>query len=92
MQDPERYERAKKRVRQIKGFYIHATVYVLVNALLVIINLGVSRGEFWFFWPLAGWGIGLAAHGIAVFGLGGLWGPEWEQRKIKEIVEKGDSR
>jgi len=92
MQDPERYERARKRVLQIKGFYIHATVYVLVNALLAMINLETSRGEIWFLWPLFGWGIGLAAHGVAVFGFGGLWGPEWEERKIREIVEKGDSR
>jgi len=88
MDDPERYRRAKKRVGQIKGFYIHATVFALVNALLVVINLRTSPGDLWFLWPMAGWGIGLVAHGMAVFGLGGLWGPEWEQRKIKEMVEK----
>jgi carbon starvation protein CstA len=92
MDDAGDYDRAKRRVRQIKGFYIHATVFVLVNALLLIINMTGSRGEIWFVWPLFGWGIGLAAHGIAVFGLGGLWGPEWEERKIKEMVEKNRSR
>jgi hypothetical protein len=92
MQDPERYERARRRVRQIKGFYIHASIYVLINCLLAIINWGTSRGEVWFYWPLFGWGIGLAAHAIAVFGLGGVWGPEWEERKIREMLEKGDSQ
>jgi hypothetical protein len=92
MQDPQRYESARKRVRQLKGFYIHATVFVWVNALLAIINLATSRGQIWFIWPLAGWGIGLAAHWVAVFGVGGLWGPEWEERKIKEIVDKGGPR
>ncbi|HEX4584325.1 MAG TPA: 2TM domain-containing protein [Burkholderiaceae bacterium] len=92
MDDTEAYERARRRVRQIKGFYIHATVYVLVNALLAVINLGTSHGEVWFVWPLFGWGIGLAAHGISVFGAGGLWGQEWEERKIKEIVEKNRAR
>jgi hypothetical protein len=91
MDDIEAYERARKRVHQIKGFYVHATVYVLVNALLAIINLATSRGEVWFLWPLFGWGIGLAAHGFSIFGLGGLWGQEWEDRKIKEIVEKNRS-
>ena len=88
MDDQESYNRARRRVRQIKGFYIHATIYVLVNALLIAINLGTSRGEVWFFWPLLGWGIGLAVHGLSVFGLGGLWGKEWEERKIKEIIDK----
>jgi hypothetical protein len=39
MDDQEIYHRAKRRVGQIKGFYVHATVYVLVNALLISINL-----------------------------------------------------
>jgi hypothetical protein len=92
MDETEAYERARKQVRQIKGFYLHAMVYVLVNALLTFINLTTSRGELWFYWPLFGWGIGLLAHGVSVFGFGGLWGKEWEDRKIKEIVEKNRSR
>jgi hypothetical protein len=92
MDNQEEYERARKRVRQIKGFYIHATVFVLVNVFLVILNLATTRREIWFFWPLFGWGIGLVAHGIAVFGFGGLWGREWEERKIKQIVERNRPR
>jgi hypothetical protein len=74
MDDQEIYRRAKRRVGQIKGFYVHATVYVLVNALLIIINLLTSPDRLWFFYPLLGWGIGLAAHGLSVFGLGGFLG------------------
>ena len=92
MDDQDSYNRARARVRQIRGFYIHATVFVLVNALLLAINLGNAHANIWFFWPLFGWGIGLAAHGIAVFGFGGLWGPEWEERKIQQILEKRRSR
>jgi 2TM domain-containing protein len=88
MDEQEAYHRAKRRVGQIKGFYIHATVYVLVNALLITINLLTSGDQIWFFYPLLGWGIGLVAHGLSVFGLGGFLGSEWEERKIKEIVEK----
>ncbi|MCI0513202.1 2TM domain-containing protein, partial [candidate division KSB1 bacterium] len=42
----------------------------------------------WFYWPLLGWGIGVLSHGIAIFGLGGYLGKDWEDRKIKEIMEK----
>jgi 2TM domain len=34
----QRYERARARVQAIKGFYIHASVFVVVNLGLFIIN------------------------------------------------------
>jgi len=92
MDDQEIYNRAKRRVAQIKGFYIHATVYVLVNAVLIGINLLTAPDQIWFFWSLIGWGIGLAAHGLSVYGLGGFLGAEWEERKIQEIIAKRRSQ
>jgi 2TM domain len=47
------------------GFEIHVVVYVLVNALLLIINLLNRDGGLWFFYPLIGWGIGLTIHYLA---------------------------
>ncbi len=47
------------------GFVIHATVYVAVNILLVVIWALTWTGFPWFVFPLLGWGIGLAAHGAA---------------------------
>jgi len=92
MDDQQRYQQARARVRHIKGFYIHATVYVLVNAFLIMVNLATSPSTRWSTWPLLGWGIGLGAHALAVFGLGGLWGSDWEQRKIQELLDKGKPR
>jgi 2TM domain len=41
----QRYERAHARVQALKGFYIHATVFVLVNiGLFVITCLRRERG------------------------------------------------
>lgn len=51
------------------GFYIHLTVYLAINALLMGINFATSPEHFWFYWPLLGWGIGLLAHALAVFAL-----------------------
>lgn len=49
-----------------QGFRAHATSYVLVMALLVMIWLMTSPGGyFWPMWPMLGWGIGLASHGLA---------------------------
>src|SRR5207253_2255839 len=44
------------------GFRIHATVYVAVNLMLVLIWAITGAGYPWFLFPLAAWGVGLAAH------------------------------
>ena len=50
------------------GFYIHLTVFVLVNALLVGVNLLTSPEHLWFQWPLIGWGLGILLHiGLLAF-------------------------
>jgi 2TM domain len=87
-QDQQSYQRAHARVQALKGFYIHATVFVLVNIGLFIINL-LTGGGWWFYWPLIGWGIGLGAHALGVFGFGGRpWGREWEERKTREFMDQ----
>ena len=37
----------------------------IVNGGLLAINLLSSPGHWWFYWPMLGWGIGLAAHDFA---------------------------
>ena len=70
----QRYDRARARVQAIKGFYIHASAYVLVNIVLLVINVLVGGG-WWFYWPLLGWGVGLGVHALAVFGFSVAAGP-----------------
>jgi len=72
-------ERARKRIKEIKGFYVHLTVYVLVNlfisifSIIMITSEGIPLKEAlfnfgvtstWFFW-----GIGLFFHGLKVFSI-----------------------
>ena len=86
MDEQTKYQEAKKQVDEIKGFYFHLISYVLVNVFLIVINLLTSPEYLWFFWPLLGWGIGLVIHAFSVFG--GFMGKSWEERKIKEIIER----
>jgi 2TM domain len=66
--NPENLDRiARKRAGAKLGFYIHAAVFVVVNLALFVINGQATPARLWFFWPLGGWGIGLAFHGLAVF-------------------------
>ncbi|MCD4690500.1 2TM domain-containing protein [bacterium] len=88
MENSAKYERARKRVEELKEFYTHLLTYVIVNAFLIVLNLMTSPGYYWVKWPLLGWGLGLAIHAGTVFIPGACWGRAWEERKIKELVEK----
>lgn len=86
-------ERAKKRVQEIKGYYKHLASYVLVNAFLIAVNyFDLEPGEtFWEFSTFSVaffWGIGLFFHTINVFGRNFLLGEDWEEKKIKEIMDR----
>jgi hypothetical protein len=78
------YQRAQKRVKEIKSFYGNLISYCIVIPALIIINLMTSPDDIWFYFPMLGWGIGLAAHGMNVFAIG----KNWEERKIRELLEK----
>ncbi|WP_437930538.1 2TM domain-containing protein [Sorangium sp. So ce291] len=56
--------RAAIVARRRKGFRSHLFSFVLVNAFLFAIN-ALTPGPWWFFWPLLGWGLGLAFHARA---------------------------
>ena len=60
---------ARKRAGAKLGWYIHASVYLLVNLLLIA--LSTASGRYWAIFPAVGWGIGLAVHGVVVFLLAG---------------------
>jgi hypothetical protein len=53
--------------------------------MLVIINLVTSPDTLWFYWVTIFWGIGVIWHAISVYG---KLGKNWEDKKIKEIMEK----
>ncbi|MFW0738081.1 MULTISPECIES: 2TM domain-containing protein [unclassified Flavobacterium] len=86
--EAERLYRARKKVKEIREFYEHLTVFILVTIILITINLLTSPGYLWFVWCVLGWGIGLVLHGLSVFNIPPFFGKDWEEKKIKEILEK----
>ena len=66
-----RDEAARDQDRQIQGFYANLGAYSAVNLGLFTIDLATSGGP-WFYWPLLGWGVGVVAHGVNVFGAAGV--------------------
>lgn len=67
--NPEDLERlAHKRAGVKLGWYVHAALYLVVNVFLFAFSW--AFGTTWSVYPILGWGLGLALHGIAVFFLG----------------------
>lgn len=98
IQDDIKLAQAKKRVKTIKGFYTHLAVYIFINILITVVKasfLGtVNDGNYIFWYFFAGplfWGIGLLAHGLFVFARSIDFLKKWEDRKMKEFLEKGST-
>jgi len=78
------YLRAQKRVKEIKSFYANLISYCIIIPFLIFVNLYTQNKYHWFWWPLLGWGIGVASHAFQVFGIG----QSWQEKKIQEIMDK----
>lgn len=97
-------ERAKQRIAQLRGFYNHLAVYLIVNTVLLLL-----RGKMTFIllskqvfgspeildnidWDVFGtpivWGIALVLHAVSVFGQPYFFGQGWEKRKIEQFMSQ----
>ena len=77
---------ARKRAGAKMGWYVHACMYVLVNAFMFALSYFGMRHRPWSVYPVLGWGLGLALHGVAVFVLGG--GSGLRERLIERERER----
>lgn len=88
-----KYIRAKNKVQREKGFYTHLAIYIIINLIITgfktigslssweefsdeLLSLNVLSS-----WVL--WGIFLIIHYFAY-----RYGGEWEEKKIKELMDK----
>ena len=94
--EDEKYIKAKKRVKEIKDFYTHLIIFVVVVVALTIINLAtLQMGKFeeghrffWYLYPFGFWGFAVFMHAMGTFVFGK--GSSWENRKIKEVMKQMD--
>lgn len=77
--------RARRRVAMKTGLFIHALVFTLVNLGLFTLDQAIG-GRSWSHFPLWGWGLGLAIHGIVT--LVKLSGEGWRERMLAAEVAR----
>lgn len=83
----KRYERAKKQVEELKSFYVHLAIYLIMIPVFIYLNYK-SGGFPWAIFPIGGWGFGVIGHAMEVFDYNPFLGKNWEERKMNELMNK----
>jgi predicted membrane channel-forming protein YqfA (hemolysin III family) len=60
-------EREAKRIARRQWFWLHAAVFVPIQVILFVLWNAVDAHFPWFAFPLLGWGMLLAVHGVYAF-------------------------
>ena len=87
LQHAEALRVAHKRVKEMRAFYMNALMYSIVIPVLWVVNLSIG-GKLWAQWPTRGWGLGVTIQGLSVFAGGSFFGPQWEEKKVAEIMAR----
>ncbi|WP_432671422.1 2TM domain-containing protein [Flavobacterium sp. SM2513] len=82
------YQKAKKKAREIRSFYINLGLFCVLIPVIIGINLSFVPQFHWFWLSILGWGTGLAFHGLATFNFRPFVNSNWEQRKIQQFIKE----
>lgn len=93
----QREEDIRKKVKAMSGFYKHLTAYIGVNVFIWVMHIiNMDHNESFFQWNTFStalfWGVGVFFHWYSVFESTIVMGRSWEERKIKEMLEKEKSK
>jgi hypothetical protein len=91
LSEEEKYLRARRKVEKMKRFYKHLSSWMFTSIFLMILFFSLRMPPWITFVVIAGWGIGIAAEAIEVFGFPGI-DDQWENRKIREEIERMEGR
>ncbi|MDX1364457.1 2TM domain-containing protein [Arenibacter latericius] len=96
--DVNKKKRAKRRIEELKGFYVHLVIFVVINLSISINKIlrNIQDGEtfwdaFWDFGTFAVWifwGVGLIFHASKTFNYNPFFSKEWEEKQIKKFMEE----
>ena len=96
-----KYAIAKGKVEKLRAFYVHLSVYLIVNIALYLVKIvrNLLNGEsfkeaaldfdFFSLWVI--WGLALAIHAFATFGMDLIFGNDWERKRIKKYMEEEEN-
>ncbi len=92
---PDELDRlARKRAGAKLTWFVHATIYIIVNLLVFAMSEYGFGQRAWSVKPLLGWGLGLALHGASVWllGAGGNLRERMVQNERESLQREQDRR
>ncbi|AEM69182.1 hypothetical protein Murru_0125 [Allomuricauda ruestringensis DSM 13258] len=93
-------EAAKKRVQELKGYYRHIIIFVIVNGTLVLLKTGVlnsllpetfPKESYYYDWINANiliWAVILLVHTLIVLRHKFTFFKKWEERQIQKYMDE----
>jgi hypothetical protein len=82
------YNRAEERVDKKVRFYRNLQAYIMVNALLAVINWFFTPEFWWVMFPVFFWGLGVLKDFLMAFVFVDMFSEDYRQRKIDEEMAK----
>ena len=69
----------------VRLFHFHVSAYALGLALLVLIDLAITDG-WWFFWPVLAWGVLVLMHYLYLKSI--LVDSRWAEERADRVLDK----
>lgn len=100
--EEEHYIMAQKKVNAVKGFYTHLVIFLISHCIWMYIVYDFNQFESFYIYGFFGkgyglvsslifWGLLILVHWYVIFGKNITFSKDWEERKVKEIMEKDKS-
>jgi hypothetical protein len=86
--DHSAQEEARRWVRRKRILYTIFGVYLALSTMWFLIDMSDGTENLWFYWPMLGAGFAVAVTAVVMFGIGGLFGVEWERRQMDRYLER----
>jgi 2TM domain len=81
-------EEARRWVRRLRILYTILGIYLVLSLMWLAIDMADGTESVWFYWPMLGTGIIVAVTSVVLLGVGGLFGADWERRRIDRYLER----
>jgi peptidoglycan/LPS O-acetylase OafA/YrhL len=83
-------EEARRWVRKLRILFTILGIYVVLSLMWLVIDLADGTESIWFYWPMLGTGAVVAVTAVVLLGVGGLFGADWERRRVARYLERHD--
>src|SRR5262245_66286452 len=81
-------DEARRWVRKLRILYTVLGAYLVLSVMWFAIDMADGTESIWFYWPMLGTGVIVAVAAVILMGVGGLFGTEWERRRIDRYLER----